>query len=364
VSWIERLARFGRAPALIFERRRVSFLKLARAARARLRDFERIGMAPGQAVVISLPNSAELVIDLLALLDLNAIPVLVPEGLGIPALRAARQATAAAWIRDARGVRRGAPPRGRLDESITLVKVSSGSTGEPKAVALTPRNLRFDGRQVRRGLRARPADRVLISLPLLHSYGFDFGFLQLLFGTALILAAPLPRAITAALAAGATIFPAIPFVLDLLSRHAKALRPVALRVVVSAAAPLAPELAERAARALGRPIRPHYGSTEGGALTLGRRQRWPGDVGFPLPGVGLRLRGKRVEAWGAQVALGYLSKGHLARQFGGRFLSQDRGRIGPDGSLTLLGRADRVRVLPSGTKEAVLTRGNTQPAGR
>ncbi|HEX9637252.1 MAG TPA: AMP-binding protein [Acidobacteriota bacterium] len=355
MSWIAKLARGGRAPALITPRERISFAALARLARARRRELERAGIGPEQAVLLALPNSPELVIDLLALRDLHAVPVLAPRGLGAAAVQVGRRAAGAAWIRDPRGLRRSGAARSARLEGIALVKISSGSTGAPKAIALSDRQLECDGAQVRRGLRLGAADRILITVPLLHSYGFDFGFLQLLRGSALILAPPLPRAIGAALDAGATVFPAIPFVLDLLSRHARDLRAPRLRAVISAAAPLEPEVAARAAAVLGRPIRPHYGSSEAGALTLGRRQRWAGDVGAAFPGVRLGLRGGRVEAGGGQVALGYLSAGRLAQRFGGRFLSQDRGRL-DRGGLTLLGRADRVRVLPSGSKQKSLLR--------
>ena len=64
-----------------------------------------------------------------------------------------------------------------------------------------------------------------------------------------------------------------------------------LRLAVSGSAPLSPALAERIAARLGQVPLERYGSTEAGldVSNLYDGPRRPGRVGWPLPGIELRL---------------------------------------------------------------------------
>src|SRR5439155_25060876 len=61
-----------------------------------------------------------------------------------------------------------------------LIKFTSGSTAEPKAIALSAANLLAEAGTIIDSLHYTPADRVLCIVPLCHSYGFDLGALGVL----------------------------------------------------------------------------------------------------------------------------------------------------------------------------------------
>lgn len=63
-----------------------------------------------------------------------------------------------------------------IDEDLAMLVYTSGSTGEPKGVMMTHRNMVFAARSITRYLQARRDDVVLSVLPL----AFDYGLYQLL----------------------------------------------------------------------------------------------------------------------------------------------------------------------------------------
>jgi malonyl-CoA/methylmalonyl-CoA synthetase len=117
-----------------------------------------------------------------------------------------------------------------------------------------------------------------------------------------------------------------------------------VRVFVSGSAPLPPALFERCARLLGQPPVERYGITEGGIVVTnpydGPRQ--PGRVGYPFPGVEVRLGElDEVVLAGGQVFQGYWrNPTATAEAFtaDGFFRTGDVGEIGDDGSLAIRGR--------------------------
>jgi acyl-CoA synthetase (AMP-forming)/AMP-acid ligase II len=154
---------------------------------------------------------------------------------------------------------------------LAVLPFSSGTTGVSKGVMLTHRNLVANMEQIR-AIHRIGADDVLIgALPFFHIYG-------------------LTVVVNLGLSQGATIvtMPRFNFgaFLDILESHrvtrahvappvvlalAKAPgvegRDLALRVVISGAAPLDADTAERAAERLGAPVRQGYGMTEASPVT-------------------------------------------------------------------------------------------------
>ncbi|MGH7944089.1 MAG: AMP-binding protein, partial [Opitutaceae bacterium] len=120
-------------------------------------------------------------------------------------------------------------------------------------------------------------------------------------------------------------------------------RLASLRTVISAGAPLAPEIAEAFQAKFGRKVHSFYGSSETGGITYDRT----GDaaqsgrsVGAPLPGVRLTIeRGGRFLVESAAV----FTLGNRRRTTAelGLHRPADTGRLTPDGELVLLGRAGR-----------------------
>jgi long-chain acyl-CoA synthetase len=229
------------------------------------------------------------------------------------------------------------PPAG-----TALVKLTSGSTGEPVGVCLSEDALVHGIAHIVEGMAIRPNDRVLIAIPLSHSYGFDNGVLSLLVhGTPLVLEPGyFPQPLLHALAEGEIdFFPAVPpLVRALAETEWPATLP--LRTVICAGAPLPVETSRRFRSRSGRWVHQFYGSTETGGITFETAPDAPsaeGTVGTPLPGVALTLD----EDGAVTVASAASFGGHLGRDVVLRrraVTTGDTGEIGPDGRLRLTGR--------------------------
>ncbi|MGH2932122.1 MAG: class I adenylate-forming enzyme family protein [Gaiellaceae bacterium] len=246
-------------------------------------------------------------------------------------------------------------------EPEALLKFSSGSTAEPKGIALTAANLLTEVENVVATLDLGRADRVLAGVPLFHSYGFDLGVLPTLYsGTTLLLEdAFVPRRTLIALAeSGATAFLGVPaqYRSLLATRVSGPLDLSGVRWLLSCTAPLAPETVLDFSDRFGVPICQHYGSSETGAVTThvpSEVRRRPASVGRPMAGVQVSV----VDADGGALLPGadgevVVSSGAVARRYvlgappgpsplgSGKFQTGDLGCIDPEGFLTLAGRRD------------------------
>ena len=242
-----------------------------------------------------------------------------------------------------------------------LLKFSSGSTSEPKGIALTAPNIITEVENVVGTLNLGEADRVLADVPLFHSYGFDLGVLPTLYSGATLLLedAFVPRRTLMALAGtGVTAFLGIPaqYRSFLAARIASPIDLSSVRWLLSCTAPLAPEIVADFFDRFGAPICQHYGSSETGAVTthvpsevLGR----PASVGRPMAGVRVTV----VDTDGATQPTGadgevVVSSGAVARGYvlgaplppspleDGVFRTGDLGRLDSEGFLTVVGRRD------------------------
>src|SRR5690606_15666449 len=101
-------------------------------------------------------------------------------------------------------------------EGRRLLKLTSGSTGSPRAIPFTDAEMLADGRQICAGVEIGPDDVNFGLIPFGHSYGLGNLVLPLLSqGTAIVSgAAAFPHAMAAAIADWrATVFPAVPALL-------------------------------------------------------------------------------------------------------------------------------------------------------
>lgn len=223
-----------------------------------------------------------------------------------------------------------------------LVKLTSGSTGAPRALAFTSAEMLADGRQVCGGMGLRPGDLNLGLIPWGHSYGLGNLVLPLLAqGTAIVFgAAPLPHAIAATIARfQPTVFPAVPALLQALAQSdIPAADLASLRTVISAGAPLGAEVARAFAEKFARKIHNFYGSSETGGITYdptGDSAALARGVGRPLPGVSVSLvHGGRLRVTSEAVRT-------LGNRAPGVHLTADIGELSADGELRLLRRAGR-----------------------
>jgi acyl-CoA synthetase (AMP-forming)/AMP-acid ligase II len=218
--------------------------------------------------------------------------------------------------------------------------MTSGSTLHPRGACFTEAALVEGVEHLREGMDLGSADRILVAIPLSHSYGFDNGVLSLArIGTPLVLQPDVfPAALLAALRGReATFFPAVPALVRALAGMSWP-RPLALRKVICASAPLAREDAEAFARASGIRVQQFLGATECGGISFERRPGDPaaeGCVGQPLPGVRIELHaeGMRVHSKANRFAV-------LPRQDAPPWVETgDRACLTREGRLRLLGRA-------------------------
>ena len=280
----------------------------------------------------------------------------------------------------------GAAPTPVIDPPADLAALpySSGTTGLPKGVMLTHRNLVANLCQIQAAFPIGADDVLIGCLPFFHIYGMTVIMNQ-------------------GLRAGATIVTMprfdLPQFLGLLERHrvtrAYVVPPIALAlakhpsvdehdlsaldVVMSGAAPLGGELAERVAERLACTVIQGYGLTETSPVThvirLGSPSR-PGSIGPPVPNTECRLvdpdsgadvpAGERGEVWvrGPQVMKGYLNNAEATTATldpEGWLHTGDVATVGEDGQFEIVDRLKELikykgfQVAPAELEALILT---------
>src|SRR5437870_2010516 len=195
----------------------LSFRELFSLADLLARSLANIGVRETDIVAVSLPNTLSFVPCVLALARLHATIALLSPKYGRSELEAIGQGVRPAFLLSRAALAResGQHLRPRKTELIgvcsvledlalttldghdadqsdrhsltaapmdhpALIKFTSGSTAEPKAIALSAANLLAEAGTIIDSLHYTPADRVLCIVPLCHSYGFDLGVLGVL----------------------------------------------------------------------------------------------------------------------------------------------------------------------------------------
>ena len=296
----------------------------------------------GMTVALAEPNGAEWLQVFLGLAKSRA--VILPLDPGDP--REVQRATAAAvgatflWREHAlEPLAVGRRPRRHAGR---LIKLTSGSTGAPRALIFTDRELMADGRQVSAAMGIRPEDINLGLIPWGHSYGLGNLILPLLQqGTAIVFgAAPLPHAIATAIQTWRpTVFPAVPALLRALAEAAIPVETLAsLRTIISAGAPLAIEVAQAFATRFQRNVHSFYGSSETGGISFDRT----GDSAASGRGVGQLIPGVTVEFQrSGRFTVTSPAVFSIGNRRPGTHRMADIARLEPSGELVLLGRAGR-----------------------
>lgn len=210
-----------------------------------------------------------------------------------------------------------------------LVLFTSGSTGTPRGVIQTFRNIDANTRSIVEYLRLTTDDRAMLTLPLHYCYGRSVLQTHLHVGASLFLEnrTAFPRVILESMAAeSSTGFAGVPLTFELFRRQVdvSSISLPGLRYVTQAGGPMAPETIAWARDSF-RPAQLYvmYGQTEATArlsyLPPEMADAKAGSIGRGIPGVELRVvdeRGNQVPvgeigelaARGANVTPGYLDE--------------------------------------------------------
>lgn len=273
--------------------------------------------------------------------------------------------------------------RGEHDPAAILF--TSGSTGSPKGVVLSHRNLLSNAASIRDYLEITEHDRALAVLPFYHAFGHSVLQSHILAGAALILegSATFPETILDAIEQhGATSFSAVPELFHTLLRRSSLPRRrlPSLRYMASAGGSLAPDAARELAHAI-TPARLFvmYGQTEATArlsyLPPDELERRPGSIGRGLRDVELRVVDElkhpvapgvlgMIQARGPNVMLGYWNDPDATREIlrDGWLTTGDLGTVDEDGYVYPRGRNNELmkisgfRVHPREIEDVVRAR--------
>ncbi|HVR42764.1 MAG TPA: AMP-binding protein [Thermoanaerobaculia bacterium] len=174
---------------------------------------------------------------------------------------------------------------------IATVKLTSGSTGRARGVAMRADHLLADEAALSLTMGLRGDDRLLAAIPMSHSYGLvTLALSAIVRGLTLVLpedSGPL-AALDAARKLGASVFPTGPAYLKaLLKMSQPPAWPDGIRLIISAGAPLPAATAAEFRRRYGRPVHAFYGSSECGGICFDREggAAERGTVGTPVEGV-------------------------------------------------------------------------------
>ncbi|MBQ0945173.1 malonyl-CoA synthase [Ideonella sp. 4Y16] len=266
-------------------------------------------------------------------------------------------------------------PAFKESDELAAILYTSGTTGRSKGAMLSHRNLASNAQVLKHYWRWQAGDVLIHALPIFHVHGlFVASHGALLNGSKMIWFAKYdPKAVLARLPE-ATVFMGVPTLYVRLLAE-KGLDRAAcrnMRLFISGSAPLLIETFTDWQQRTGHTILERYGMSETIMLTSNPCDpadgaRRGGTVGFPLPGVGLRIRDDAgqdlpageiggIQVHGPNVFAGYWRMPEKTKEEftdDGWFKTGDVGQRDADGYVTIVGRS----------KDLIITGGyNVYPA--
>ena len=243
-------------------------------------------------------------------------------------------------------------------EDLAAFLYTSGTTGRSKGAMLTQNNLLSNAEVLTRHWAFSASDVLLHALPIFHTHGlFVATNIALLSGCKILFVPKFDQEAMIALMPQATCMMGVPtFYTRLLDdpRFDRALSQH-MRLFISGSAPLLAETHELFEQRSGHRILERYGMTETNMSTSNpyKGERRAGTVGFPLPGIELKITdsttGKtlaqgdigEIEVRGPNVFKGYWNmpkKTAEELRGDGFFITGDLGMVDADGYVHIVGR--------------------------
>lgn len=246
----------------------------------------------------------------------------------------------------------------RKGDDLAAFLYTSGTTGRSKGAMLTQNNLLSNAQTLVKEWRFTPDDVLLHALPIFHTHGlFVATNVTLAAGSSMIFMPKFDLDQVVARMSEATTMMGVPTFYTRLLDDERFTKDLAahMRLFVSGSAPLLAETHVQFEERTGHRILERYGMTETNMNTSNPYEgdRRAGTVGFPLPGVELKITNPdngetlpdgevgQIEVRGPNVFKGYWQmpeKTAAELREDGFFITGDLGRIDEDGYVHIVGR--------------------------
>jgi malonyl-CoA/methylmalonyl-CoA synthetase len=317
------------------------------------------GVKPGDRVAMQVEKSVEAVMIYLGTLKAGAVflplnSAYTPSEIDYFIKDAEPRAfitDAPKFVAEARSTKPLAAAIPRAAGDLASIIYTSGTTGRSKGAMLSHGNLAANAAALHEIWGFTPKDVLLHALPIFHVHGlFVAMHCAFLSGAPMIW---LPKFADAEVLAGlkrATVMMGVPTFYTRLLANPAFTRESAknVRVFISGSAPLLESTFKEFEKRTGQRILERYGMSEAVIITSNPvdGERIAGSVGYPLPGVDLRIGGGErtgvIEIRGPSVFGAYWRMPEkTAEEFtrDGFFITGDVGRQDPDGRVWISGRA-------------------------
>ena len=246
----------------------------------------------------------------------------------------------------------------RAGDDLAAILYTSGTTGRSKGAMLTHDNLASNSHSLVDYWRFTQDDVLIHALPIYHTHGLFVASNVTLFARASMIFLPkLDPELIIKLMQRATVLMGVPTFYTRLLQSPNLTKDSTshMRLFISGSAPLLAETHREWSARTGHAVLERYGMTETNMNTSNPYDgdRVPGAVGFPLPGVSVRVTNPEtgdelardeigmIEVKGPNVFKGYWrmpDKTKAEFRADGFFITGDLGKIDPRGYVHILGR--------------------------